>query len=397
MARYYTAEEAVRRLGVSRNTLYAYVSRGLIRSEPDSREKRTRRYHAQDIEHLARRSEVHKAPESALRKVTDWGAPLLDSAITLIGEDDFYYRGQSVLHLAEQGSFEETVALLWEPAGKLQGGVDDYGRNLVEETLGQTPANQLPVETFLTVLASLDRRDIRAFGFTPATTAQAGAIMRDGFMRIITGEWPESRIAECLAWYWQVAPEYRGLIDATLTMVADHELNMSSFVARCTASAGCSPYAAVAAATHTFFGRRHGGNTERIYGLLNEADGKGGMYATIASRVRRGEPVPGFGHRLYEVDPRAVYILQRLPDHGGYIKEAKAAITELLNGASPSVDFALLLLERELSLPHRSGVLLFYLGRMAGWVAHIMEQYSQVQPIRPRARYLGGNPGGLPS
>ena len=394
MARYYTAEEAVRHLGISRNTLYAYVSRGLIRSEPDSREKRTCRYHAQDVERLASRSEVYKAPESALRKATDWGAPLLDSAITLIREEDFYYRGQSVLHLAEQGNFEETVAVLWELAGSFMGIVDDYGRNLVEETLRQTPANQPPVETFLAVLASLDRRDVKAFGFTSETTAQAGAIMRDGFMRIITGEWPDARVAECLSRCWQVAPEYRGLIDATLTLVADHELNMSSFVARCTASAGCSPYAAVAAATHAFFGRRHGGNTERIYGLLSEADGKGGLYATIASRVRRGESVPGFGHRLYEVDPRATYILQRLPDHGGYIREAVAATTELLNGSSPSVDFALLLLERELSLPHRSGVLLFYLGRMAGWVAHIMEQYSQGQPIRPRARYVGVNPMG---
>ena len=176
--------------------------------------------------------------------------------------------------------------------------------------------------------------------------------------------------------------------------MADHELNMSSFVARCTASAGCSPYAAVAAATHTFFGRRHGGNTERIDGLLSEADGKGGLYATIASRLRRGEPVPGFGHRLYEADPRAAYLLQRLPDHGGYIREAMAATTELLNGASPSVDFALLMLERALSFPHKSGVFLFYLGRMAGWVAHIMEQYSQGQPIRPRARYVGVNPMG---
>ena len=207
MARYYTAEEAVRRLGISRNTLYAYVSRGLIRSEPDSREKRTRRYHAQDVERLARRSEVHKAPESALRKATDWGAPLLDSAITLIGEDDFYYRGQSVLHLAEQGCFEETVALLWEPAGSLQGTVDGYGRNLVEESLRQIPVEQPPVESFLAVLASLDRRDVKAFGFTPATTAQAGATMRDGFMRIIMGEWPDDRVAECLARYWQVAGE----------------------------------------------------------------------------------------------------------------------------------------------------------------------------------------------
>jgi citrate synthase len=174
--------------------------------------------------------------------------------------------------------------------------------------------------------------------------------------------------------------------------VADHELNISSFVARCTASAGCSPYASVAAATHAFFGRRHGGNTERIYGLLNEADGRDGLYAAIASRIRRGEAVPGFGHRLYDVDPRARHLLPRLPDQRGYIKEALTAAEELLGGAYPTVDFALLMLERELSLPDRAGVLLFYLGRLAGWVAHIMEQYGQDQPIRPRARYIGANP-----
>jgi len=211
-------------------------------------------------------------------------------------------------------------------------------------------------------------------------------------LRIVTGSWPDDRIAGCLARHWGLDQESLHLTDAALTLVADHELNMSSFVARCTASAGCSPYASVAAATHAFFGRRHGGNTERIYGLLSEADGQAGLYAVIASRVRRGEAVPGFGHRLYHIDPRASYLLGRLPDQRGYIKEALAASEELLSGAYPSVDFALLLLERELSLPGKAGVLLFYMGRLAGWVAHIMEQYSQGQPIRPRARYVGNNP-----
>jgi citrate synthase len=114
MARFYTAEEAVSRLGISRNTLYACVSRGLIRSEQDSREKRTRRYHARDVERLASRSEVHKAPQAALKKATDWGAPLLDSAITLIGDENFFYRGKSALTLAEEGTFEDTIAATGE-------------------------------------------------------------------------------------------------------------------------------------------------------------------------------------------------------------------------------------------------------------------------------------------
>jgi citrate synthase len=392
MARFYTAEEAVRRLGISRNTLYAYVSRGLIRSEQDSRERRTRRYHAQDVERLASRSEVHKAPQAALKKATDWGAPLLDSAITLIGDENFFYRGKPALTLAEEGTFEDTIALLWELPGFRPGQSSGYVRELIEESLLQIPVSQPPIEIFLSVLSLLNAHDVKAFGFTPSTTAQAGAAMLDGLLRIITASWPDGRVAECLAGNWGVDGGSLRLIDAALTLVADHELNMSSFVARCTASAGCSPYSSVAAATHAFFGRRHGGNTERIYGLLNEADGRDGLYAVIASRIRRGEAVPGFGHRLYDVDPRAEYLLPRLPDRRGYIKEALTAAEELLGGAFPTVDFGLLMLERELSLPDRAGVLLFYLGRMAGWVAHIMEQYGQDQPIRPRARYIGTNP-----
>lgn len=389
MARHYTAEEAAKRLGVSRNTLYAYVSRGLIRSEPDSRERRTRRYHAQDVERLADSSQVYKAPHAALKKTMDWGEPVLDSAITLIGDEDFYYRGESVLALAERGSFEEAISLLWGMPGSQPEQADTPLRNLIEDCLTLTSGNQGPIEKFLEILLALNVRDVKAFGFAQSTTVRAGAIMLDGFLRLVTGRWRTGTIAEDLAGYWQIEETYRDLIDAVLTLVADHELNISAFVARCAASAGCSPYASVAAATHTFFGRRHGGNTERIAGLLGEADGQGSLYAVIASRIRRGDSVPGFGHRLYDVDPRAHYLLSRLPDQSGYIKEAMSASEDLLSGQYPTVDFALLLLERGLTLPRGAGVHLFYLGRLAGWIAHIMEQYHLEKPIRPRARYVG--------
>lgn len=388
MASYYSAEEAASRLGVSRNTLYAYVSRGLIRSEQDSIQKRTRRYHAQDVERLAKRSEIHKAPLTALEKATDWGAPILDSAITLIEDDRFYYRGKSVIELAERGIFEETITLLWESDYWRQQ-ADQAVQNIIEESLNQVPLGQWPVDTFLSVLSRLNDRDLKAFSFDSETCVKAGNAMLHGLLRIITGCWSDLPIASTLAKHWQLDSEYQALIDAALTLVADHELNMSSFVARCTASAGGSPYAAVAAATHAFFGRRHGGNTERIYGLFNEADGHDGIFAVIASRLKRGDSTPGFGHRLYNIDPRAEYILKRLPGSRGEVRAVLDASRELLGERYPSVDLALLLLERELALPRKAGVLIFYLGRIVGWVAHIREQYQQGTPIRPRARYIG--------
>lgn len=391
MPRFYSAQEASKKLGVSKNTLYAYVSRGLIRSEPVSPGHRSSRYHALDVDRLATRSGVHKAPTQALQSATDWGAPIMESAITLIGDETFYYRGQAVPHLAETGSFEQIVALLWGMPSLTLPQPDQALREIIETALRDSSAGD-PVERFLAVLTVLNHQDSAVFRFTPETTIGAGALMMDGFLRIFTGQWPCAPIAEHLAAAWQLDSAAQALINSALILTADHELNLSSFTARCAASAGCSPYAAVAAGTHTFFGRRHGGNTERIRGLLHEADGRGNLYEAIASRIKRGDPVPGFGHRLYNRDPRAAFLLPRLPDQNNYIKQALAASGALLAGAYPTVDFALVMMEKELALPEQAGTHLFYLGRLVGLTAHILEQYSQNRLIRPRARYVGVAP-----
>lgn len=391
MSRYYSAQEASKKLGVSRNTLYAYVSRGLIRSEPVSPGHRSSRYHALDVDRLATRSGVHKAPAQALQSATDWGAPIMESAITLIGDETFYYRGLAVPHLAETWSFEQAVALLWDMPDTALLQPDPALRAIIETAVKDSSAGD-PVERFLAVLAVLNHQDAAAFHFTPETTIGAGTLMMDGFLCILTGQWPCGPIAEHLAATWQLDRAAQALINSALILTADHELNLSSFTARCAASAGCSPYAAVAAATHAFFGRRHGGNTERIRGLLHESDGRGSLYEAIASRIKRGDPVPGFGHRLYNRDPRAAFLLQRLPDQCGYVKQALEASGALLAGAYPSVDFALVMMEKELSLPEQAGTHLFYLGRQAGLTAHILEQYSQNRLIRPRALYVGVAP-----
>jgi citrate synthase len=391
MTRFYSAEEAVKRLGISRNTLYAYVSRGLLRSEPVTHEKRSRRYPVQDVEHLAQRSKGHKTSGRATKQTPDTHL-LLDSAITLLADNDFFYRGRSVLALADRGSFEETVAVLWERVGQRPLRPDAYEYDLIEETLRLVPKGQPPIDTFLYLLAELNNRAVRAFDFTPAATAQTGMVMLDGLARILTGHWREKKLSSHLAGHWGVDPAECRLVDAALTLVADYELDIATFVARATASAGCSAYAAVAAATHAFFGRQHAGTLERVSGLLREADTQDGLYEVIVSRLRRGDPLPGFGHHLQAVDPRADYLLHALPDRQGYVKQALTASKELLNGTHPSIDLALALLERDLSLPNGAGASLFYLGRLAGWVAHIMEQHSQDRPLQPRTRYVGTSP-----
>ena len=76
--------------GVSIPTLYAYVSRGLLRSEAGSRRRRTRRYRADDIARLKARKEARHDPGAAARKTLTWGMPVLDSAITLVADGRLY-------------------------------------------------------------------------------------------------------------------------------------------------------------------------------------------------------------------------------------------------------------------------------------------------------------------
>lgn len=392
MTRFYTALEASELLGISRNTLYSYVSRGLIRSEPTSSAGKTSRYHALDVDRLATRSKLHKAPVQALQNSTDWGAPILESAITLIGDETFYYRGQCVPTLAAAQTFEQVLAILWDAPGGVPKEADPVLRKQIDQLLGKG-MGQAPLDSFQGILGMLNNLDLRSYSFTRDATMSAGMMMVQSFVRVMSSSWPLAGIAGHLARNWQLDASYTPLIDSALILVADHELNISSFTARCTASAGCSPYAAVAAATHAFFGRRHGGNTERIRGLLDEARGQGSLYRVMESRVKRGDPVPGFGHRLYDADPRSRFLLPRLPDKSGYIAQALEA-AERLGTSYPTVDFALVIMEKELKLPDRAGTYLFYLGRLAGLVAHVTEQYAQNRPIRPRATYIGIMPEG---
>src|SRR5262249_43338156 len=104
---YMTAEQAAEALGVSRATLYAYTSRGQVRSEPVAGRTHKRRYLRADIEALQQRKEARRDPGKAAERGLHWGSPVLDSELTLIQDGRLYYRGQDALKLAERASLEE--------------------------------------------------------------------------------------------------------------------------------------------------------------------------------------------------------------------------------------------------------------------------------------------------
>src|SRR5262249_6189912 len=144
-------------------------------------------------------------------------------------------------------------------------------------------------------------------------------------------------------------------------------------------------------------GRRHGGYTERVEALLNEMGTPRAADTTVASRLRRGEEIPGFGHPLYPGgDPHARMLLSiaESEGHRSSIRAARALADSVYwaTGEHPTLDFGLVVLAHALQLPQGAALSIFALGRTIGWIAHAMEQYASDQLIRPRAQYVGPQP-----
>jgi citrate synthase len=400
MAAYLTAAEAAAELGVSLPTLYAYVSRGLIRSEAVA-DTRRRRYLAEDVSLLKERKQQRRDPAQAAREALHWGLPVLESRLSVIQGGRLYYRGRDVVELATTCSIEQVAALLW--AGDLQAPLpaDDAVPVPPEWPALLRAAKQLPpLEAFQSVLPAAAAHDSAAYDLRPEAVCRCGARILRLLAAVAVGRRPaRDGVAAVLQRGWAPRhPEVASMLQAALVLYADNGLNPSSFTARCVASAGSTPYAVVCAGLAALQGSKHGGACERAEGLLQEAGDPKGARRVVAARMRRGEPMPGFGHPLYpDGDPRGALLMQlaaeRRPKSPGLALALALAdaVRELMN-QQPTVDFGVVTLCRALELPPGAPLALLGLGRVVGWIGHGLEQYQEGRAIRPRARYAGDLP-----
>lgn len=403
-ARYLTAREAANELNINLPTLYAYVSRGLIRSEATGDNKRTRRYRAEDVQKLKERQELHRNPAKIAENALHWGAPVLESAITLLANDRLYYRGYDVLELATRYPVEQVAALIW--TGELSADLPLLASPGPSARPDQWPAMRpflthlTPIESFQVLLPLAGAADLAAYDLRPVTVVQTGARILSLLTQIAAGK-PMSQpgIAQALQNAWVPAdPQAAGLINAALILCADHELNVSAFTARCVASVGSSPYQVVLAGLAALQGVKHGRISDRIEAFWREASTPAEVRQTMASYLKRGERIPGFGHPLYPAgDPRGRLLLQLVkaasPDSPA-VKLASTVVSEAseLLGEQPTVDFGLVTLAQTLRLPPGAALTLFALGRTIGWIGQAIEQYQLDRMIRPRAQYVGPPP-----
>jgi citrate synthase len=392
---YLSANEAAAELGVSLATLYAYVSRGLVRSET-VHGQRAKRYRAEDVHALRRRRAPASENDLRERDVLGWGRPVLASQISLIEEGRLYYRGVEATELARHASLETTAGLLWQTADYDPFAADNLPslpaplRALIDATRRSHPLSRC-----MAVLALTGEADRGAFNRTDHGLAKVAARMTRLMTALVGGRAISSLpVHEQLAGAWRLDAGGKDLVRRALVLLADHELNASTFTLRCAVSTGANLYEGGVAALAALKGPLHGGATTRAARQLEKLL-SGDAPARIREQVELGDRFAGFGHKLYRGgDPRARALLEAIRTQLGetrLTREVPEQVREAV-GVYPNVDYALAVLAHALRLPRLAGIGLFAIGRSIGWAAHGREQMRDRTLIRPRAVYTGPAP-----
>jgi citrate synthase len=394
-----TAETA-RRLGVKPQTVYAYVSRGMLTRHRDSDGRRSR-FDPAEVERLAGRAR-HGGRAGALEVVVDTELTLIDAGGAL------YYRGRDATELARFRSFEQVAELLWD-SGDANTPWRSPGEmaRVCEDAQAALPDGARPVERMRVVVAAAaatdplrdDRRPaaVRAVGRTLIATLVDALPLRsdprDG--SIAARLW--SRLADV-----PPSPAALNTLDAALVLLADHELAASTLAARVAASAWADPYLVVLTGLGALGGALHGASAGAVEALLAGIESPRDAGAALGERLRADGRLPGFGLGVYrERDPRADALLDLLPraaDPGRIaVSDAVIALAGRQDGPAPNVDFALGALSVGCGLVPGAAEAIFSLARVAGLVAHAIEEYPHRLRFRPRAAYTGPAPLTTPS
>ncbi|MBJ3784855.1 citrate/2-methylcitrate synthase [Devosia sediminis] len=370
-----TAEEALARLGTKPQTLYANVSRGRITARPDPDDPRKSLYRQDDVERLANRPQGRRPARTVAAESIAWGEPVLETSIATVADGRLLYRGQDAVTLAETATLGAVARLLWGSATEV-----DFAGRARARSPGMTAAYQAVAELAATDMPAAGRnRAVLLADAARTVSFLAGALAAPGTMPA------HHRLAQ----QWG-RPEAADPLRRALVLLAEHELNASTFAARVTASTGAPLSAAVLAGLAALSGPLHGTASQSMAGLVEAARRQGATLA-IGAHLRQGNALPCFGHKLYpDGDVRAGALMAAFTLPPVFAELAEAG--ERLSGEKPNIDFALAALVGAYDLPADAPLQIFALARSVGWLAHALEQIETGTLIRPRARYVGTEP-----
>jgi citrate synthase len=388
-------------LGVKPASLYAYVSRGLLARHrlPGDRGSW---FEPAAVDRLASRSRGAAGAAARTRRELR-----IESAVTVIEPAGHLYRGRPALALAREAHFERVAELLW--TGVLPDSDPRWAADPAQRALGRAvqrvlPRRVLPFDRLRLVTAALASADPFRHDLRPEAVTRAAR----GLLATLVDTLPSRRSAtghpRLAARLWDRlstrAPSSAaiGLLDAALVLLADHELAGSTLAVRIAAAYRADPYGAVGAGFGVLGGALHGAASLAAEALLVEVAEAGDPAIVIERVLRRGERLPGLGHPLYrDGDPRATLLLDLLRRAAPRSPRLRAvdtllAATRARRYPVPNVDLAVAAVTHVLELPRGTGELIFALARIAGWVAHALEEYERPSPLRLRALYTGVRP-----
>lgn len=394
-----TVAQAARRLGVKPSTLYAYVSRGVLRSTraPDGRRSL---FDAGDIERLARRGRPRRSSRSAALDI------VIETSITEIDHRGIRFRGHALDDLATTKSFEEVAMLLW--TGTL-GPTDPWPAP--EPPASPTGTGRVLDRYLASVVAAAsldpDRRD-RDPAALPKVGPRIASAMVDSLPVLGDGRTPRLHLpdrapmrASLAGRLWTRLSPTRppsgavATVNTALVLLADHELAASTLAVRVAACTRADPYATVVAGLAAVTGPLHGSASRHARRLLRQAEATSADAAVLDALERTGT-VPGFGHFLYpQGDPRGKVLLREArrawPGSKRWLQvDAAIAAVHRRAGLEPNVDLALAALGHVAGMDDEAGERIFAIARTAGWLAHAFEEYGEAPlRFRPRAQFRG--------
>jgi citrate synthase len=359
------------------------------------------------------------APAGGLRNVVAGQSAIstIDGARGILS-----YRGIDIHALAEHSSFEEVVFLLYEDrlptAAELRALRDDMAAQRavpapVLALIQDLPADTHPMTALRTAVSALGAHDPDADAPDVPARRRLGlrlvaqvATLVAAVERTRRGQAvvpPEPSFGHARNFLFMLAgrapgPEAEKAMDVALVLHADHEFNASTFAARVAASTLADMHGAVTAALATLKGPLHGGANEAVMRMLEEIGTADRADEWVRMALAEKRKVMGFGHAVYRTeDPRATH-LRRLSralgeaagDRAWYdLTERVEAAVRAAKGLYPNVDLYSASLYRVMGLPTDLFTPVFAMSRMAGWTAHVLEQWSNNKLIRPESDYIG--------
>ncbi|WP_018333754.1 citrate synthase [Actinomycetospora chiangmaiensis] len=368
-----TTTEAAARLGVKPETLYAYVSRGLLTSQRGTG-GRPSTFDAAEVDALV--AGRGRRPTGVAETIT--------TRLTLVEPDDVVVRGHRLVDLARVETPERMAALLW--LGDLDAPLPDGDPDAavvatVRGLVAGMPGDPRPVDRLRLAVAALAPSDPWRFDLDAAVAT--GLRCWRGMTAALGGLWPAL----------SDRPEPPDVLRTALVLLADHGLAASTLAARVAASARAHPYAVVSAGLGALDGPVHGTASTAAYRFLAEALDDPGR--AVTDRLRAGERLPGFGHSIYrERDPRTDVLLGTIAgsQEAALVGELAAQVAGR-PGVFPNVDLGLAAVMHAHGMRPDAGEAVFAVARTVGWIAHALEQYAEPGlRFRVTGTYAGPRP-----